>query len=176
MPRVTLQVARRADLPLIQGWFHDEATRRFLGGPGWPALMFDLLERPLGEFRGMRETGRHRWLAWDDGRAVGWIDSGTYDRWATWEGGAGGRGVVSSIAVPSACLGYVVDPALRGQGYATSMIEAVLERPELSEIELFVAGIQPENVASVRAATSAGFVPLDPEPDWEGFVYWARHR
>jgi hypothetical protein len=54
--------------------------------------MLDRADPPLGEFRGAAETGRYRWLAWDRGTAVGYIDCGTYDRWTTWEGGPGGAG------------------------------------------------------------------------------------
>jgi hypothetical protein len=49
-------------------------------------------------------------------------------------------------------------------------------RPELAHIALFAAGIEPANAASVGCAVKAGFQPLDPEPDWEGIVYYARHR
>jgi hypothetical protein len=59
--------------------------------------MLDLASRPLGEFRGATETGRYRWLAWERDRPVGCIDCGTTDRWTTWEGGPGGRGVIGAI-------------------------------------------------------------------------------
>ena len=78
----------REHLPLAEPWFTDAGTQRWLGGPGWARLMPGRAGRPLGEFRGAAETGRYRWLAWDRGTAVGYIDCGTYDRWATWEGGA----------------------------------------------------------------------------------------
>jgi hypothetical protein len=45
--------------------------------------------------------------------------------------------------------------------------------PELAHVELFAAGIEPENAASAGALRKAGFQPLDPEPDWEGIVYYA---
>jgi hypothetical protein len=34
--------------------------------------------------------------------------------------------------------------------------------------------IEPDNVASVRCALSAGFTPDDPEPDGEGIAYYVR--
>jgi Tetracyclin repressor-like, C-terminal domain len=76
----------RKHLPLAGPWFA-AATQRWLGGPAWPRQMLGRADRPLGEFCGAAETGRYRWLAWDQGAAVGSIDCGTYDRWATWEGG-----------------------------------------------------------------------------------------
>ena len=102
MDCLQLRPFERHHLPLVEPWFTDGDTRRWLGGPAWPRQMLDLADRPLGEFRGAAETGRYRWLAWDQGTAVGYIDCGTYDRWATWEGGPGGRGV---IVAPRAGLG-----------------------------------------------------------------------
>jgi hypothetical protein len=54
------------------------------------------------------------------------------------------------------------------------MINAVLAMPELAHIALFAAGVEPANAASVRCLLKAGFTSLDPEPDWEGIVYYAR--
>lgn len=132
--------------------------------------------RPLAEFRGAVETGRYRWLARDGGGPVGYIDCGTYDRWTTWDGGTGGRGVIGTIPVPSGSISYVVDPARRRRGYATAMIIALTAAPELAGTELLVAGIEPENAASAGCLRKAGFRPLDPEPDWEGIVYYAWRR
>lgn len=173
---VQLRPFEPGQLPLAQPWFADPETRRWLGGPDWLPLMLDIADRPLGEFRGATETGRHQWLAWDGGTAVGYIDCGTYDRWTTWEGGPGGRGVIGAIGVPSAGMAYVIDPAQRRRGYATAMITAVTAVPELAHVQLFAAGVEPENTASVGCLRKAGFRPLSPEPDWEGIVYYTLFR
>ena len=166
MSCLQLRPFERKHLPLVEPWFADAATRRWLGGPGWPRLMLDRASRPRGEFRGASETGRYRWLAWDQDTAVGYLDCGTYDRWATWEGGPGGRGVIGTIDVPAGSISYVVDPALRRRGYCAAMVDAVLAAPELEHIELFTAGVEPANAGSVGCLRTAGFEPLDPEPDW----------
>jgi RimJ/RimL family protein N-acetyltransferase len=171
-----LRSFEREHLPLVEPWFADAVTQRWLGGPGWPRLMLERAGRPLGEFRGAAETGRYRWLAWDRRTAVGYIDCGTYDRWATWEGGPGGRGVIGTIDVPAGSISYVVDPALRRRGYCVAMVGAVLAMPELEHIQLFVAGVEPANAGSAGCLRRAGFEPLDPEPDWEGIVYYSRLR
>jgi RimJ/RimL family protein N-acetyltransferase len=163
-------------LPLAQPWFSDPDTQRWLGGPGWLPLMLNLADRPLGEFRGATETRRHHWLAWANGTVVGYTACDTYDRWTTWEGGPGGRGVTATIPVSSAGIAYVVDPAQRRRGYGTAMITAVTAMPELAHVELFAAGVEPENTASVGCLRKAGFRPLSPEPDWEGTVYYALFR
>ena len=112
----------RHELALVEPWFLDAETNGWLGGPRWPALSLELADRPLGEFRGARETGRYRWRAWEDDRAVGYIDCGTYDRWTTWEGGPDGRGVLATIPAPSGAISYVVDAALRRRAHGTTMI------------------------------------------------------
>jgi RimJ/RimL family protein N-acetyltransferase len=174
--RVQLRPFGRDQLPLVEPWFQDADTQRWLGGPDWPRLMLDLAERPLGEFRGAVETGRHRWLARENERAIGYIDCGTYDRYAVWDGGPDGRGVVDEIPIPTAALAYVVDPALRGRGRCAAMVRALTELPELAHVGLFVAGIEPANAASVGCLLGAGFRPLDPEPDWEGIVHYGWFR
>ena len=163
-------------LPLAQPWFSDPDTQQWLGGPDWLPMMLDLAAGPLDEFRGAAQTGRHYWLAWANGTAVGYIDCETYDRWTTWEGGPGGRGVTATIPVPSAGIAYVIDPAHRRRGYATAMITAVTTMPELAHVELFAAGVEPGNTASIGCLRKAGFRPLSPEPDWEGIVYYALFR
>jgi RimJ/RimL family protein N-acetyltransferase len=172
MASLRLQPFEAGQLHLVEPWFNDAETQRWLGGPQWPRQMLDLMTRPLGEYRGARETGRFRWLAWEHEEAVGYIDCGTYDRWTTWEGEEGGQGVIAVIAVPSASITYVVDPALRGRGHCTGMIEELMRQPELAQIRLFGAGVEPDNLPSVGCLVSAGFEPLGVEPDWQGMLYY----
>jgi ribosomal protein S18 acetylase RimI-like enzyme len=160
-------------LHLVEPWFLDAETQRWLGGPGWPRQALERAEEPLGEFRGAVQTGQFRWLAWHDSRAVGYIDCGTYDRWTTWDPE---RGVVATIPVASGAIAYVVDPGLRGRGYATLMISHLTGEPEVAGVELFGAGVEPSNVASVKSLLNAGFEILDPQPDFEGIVYYALRR
>jgi RimJ/RimL family protein N-acetyltransferase len=171
-----LRPFRRCQLPLTDRWFADADTRRWLGGPGWPALVLDLDERPLDEYRGAAETGSYNWLAWEGDTAVGYAGCGTYDRCTTWDGSPDGRGVVRTLHVPTANISYAVDPALRRQGYGTSVIAAMLTCPQLAHISLFVAGVEPANAGSISCLLKNGFQPLDPTPDWEGTVYYAKRR
>jgi RimJ/RimL family protein N-acetyltransferase len=176
VPDLHLGPFGRPQLALVEAWFDDADTRRWLGGRSWPGLMLDLADQPLGEFRGAKETGRHRWLSCDGGRPVGYIDCGTYDRWTTWEGGPAGRGVVATLEVPAGSLSYVVDPVLRRRGYATAMVRAAVDRPELKHVDLFAAGVEPDNLASIGCLLKAGFGVLDPTPDWEGIIYYGLRR
>jgi RimJ/RimL family protein N-acetyltransferase len=171
-----LRPFRRSQLPLTDRWFADADTRRWLGGPGWPGLILDLHERPLGEHRGAIETGRFSWLAWEGDTAVGYTGCDTYDRCTTWDGSPDGRGVVRTLPVPTANISYVVDPALRRQGYGTSVIAALVSCPQLAHVSLFVAGVEPANSGSISCLLKNGFQPLDPAPDWEGTVYYAKEK
>jgi hypothetical protein len=56
------------------------------------------------------------------------------------------------------------------------MITAMSAMPEVADISLLAAGVEPANQACVGCLLRAGFRPLDPEPDWEGFVYYAWSR
>jgi RimJ/RimL family protein N-acetyltransferase len=176
MVSLRLRPFEASELHVVEPWFNDAETQRWLGGLGWPRRMLDLMTHPLGEYRGARETGRFRWLAWEHEAAVGFIDCGTYDRWTTWEGGDGGRGVISVIPLPSASISYVVDPSLRGRGHCTEMIAELMRQPELAAIRLFGAGVEPDNHASIGCLASAGFEPLDAQPDWEGMVYYVKRN
>jgi RimJ/RimL family protein N-acetyltransferase len=169
-----LRPFRQRQLPLTDRWFADADTQRWLGGPGWPGLILDLHKRPLGEHRGAVETGRYSWLAWDGDTAVGYVGCDTYDRCTTWDGSPDGRGVVKTLPVPTANLSYVVDPALRRRGYGTSIIAALMASSQITYVSLFVAGVEPANTGSISCLLKNGFQPLDPAPDWEGTVYYAR--
>jgi RimJ/RimL family protein N-acetyltransferase len=176
MSELRLQPFEREQLGPVETWFDDPDTLRWLGGRGWPRLVMDLAERPLGEHRGAVETGRYGWTAWDRDELIGYIDCGTTDRWTTWEGGANGKGVVATFPVASGNLAYVVDPVMRRRGYGTTMIVALLTQPDLAHIELFAAGVEPENLGSVGCLRAAGFQALNAEPDWEGIVYYIKRR
>jgi len=176
MFELQLQPFEVENLRRVESWFDDRDTQRWLGGPGWPRLVLDLADRPLGEHRGALETGRYAWSAWDRDQLVGYIDCATTDRWTTWEGGPMGKGVVATFPVASGNLAYVVDPVVRRQGYGTAMIATLVTRPELAHIELFAAGVEPDNVGSVRCLRAAGFDAMDSEPDWEGIVYYVHRR
>jgi ribosomal protein S18 acetylase RimI-like enzyme len=173
-PSVTLRPLTRSDLATVTPWFEDAETRRYLGGADWPAAMLDHAERAIGEtFRGAVQTAAYHYLAEVDGLAVGYIDCGTFDR-ATVYGGEGPDGpiITESIEVATGSTAFTVDPAVRRRGVGRVMIAALLARPELAFVELFEAGVEPENVAGRRCLEGAGFRARSPEPDYEGFLYY----
>lgn len=177
-PIITLRPLTRNDLAAITPWFEDADTRRYLGGPDWPAAMLDHAQRAIGEtFRGAVQTAAHHYLAQDDGRTVGYIDCGTFDR-ATVYGGEGPDGpiITDSIEVATGSIAFAIDPADRGRGVGRVMIAALLARPELAFVEPFEAGVEPDHVACRRCLESAGFCVRSPQPDYEGFLYYRAAR
>ena len=173
-PIVSLRALTRADLPTITPWFEDSDTRRYLGGPDWPAAMLDHGERATGEmFRGATQTAAYHYLGEMDGRAVGYIDCGTFDC-ATVCGGEGPDGpiITESIEVATGSIAFAVDPIVRRRGVGRVMIAALFARPELAFVKLFEAGVEPENMACRRCLERAGFRLRSPEPDYEGFLYY----
>jgi L-amino acid N-acyltransferase YncA len=70
----------------------------------------------------------------------------------------------------------VVDPAFRRHGYGRQILETLFEAPEVADVEFFGAGVDSDNVASIRCLKAAGFVQENEEPDFEGIVYFLRRR
>jgi hypothetical protein len=51
-----------------------------------------------------------------------------------------------------------------------------MDAPEVADVVVFAAGIEPDNVASRRCAIAAGFVAGSAAPDGEGIVHYLRRR
>jgi RimJ/RimL family protein N-acetyltransferase len=177
MPLLLRRLTRN-DLSTVEPWFEDHQTSRYLGGRDWPGRMLELDERMIGaEFRGATQTSAHRFLACREGQPLGMIDCGVFDRWTQYEGeNAHGPIIRDSIEVTTGSVAFVIDPALRNQGHGRSMIRALVGRRELSEVRMFEAGVEPENLASVRCLVAAGFRPHNNDPDFEGMLYYMLSR
>jgi RimJ/RimL family protein N-acetyltransferase len=171
--RLTLRTLTKAGAYEVEHWFDDPEVDRRLGGRFWIHRAVRLLAEPPGEFRGRQVLRSYAWLADDaDGRPVAHIGGEVYDRWVRYHGE--GEPLTGEIRAVTMALGYVVDPARQRQGYGRAAIEAVLAHPDLADVELWVCGIEPDNVASRRCAESAGFHLTDPEPDFEDILYYQR--
>jgi RimJ/RimL family protein N-acetyltransferase len=173
-PEVILRTFTPADLAIVEPWFRDSETRRWLGGPAWPAIMLDRAERVVGEeFRGAVQTAAYRYLARAEDHAFGYVDCGTFDR-CTVYGGEGPNGpiVTDALGVATGSIAFVVDPALRHRGLGGAMIKALTERPEVRFVELFEAGVEPGNTACRRCLESIGFRLRSKLLDCEGLLYY----
>ncbi len=158
-------------------WFHDPDTRRFLGGPDWPALML-AREGAVGEqFRGATQTGAYRYLARADDHPFGYVDCGTFDRCTVYGGEDSHTPIIlETIDVVTGSIAFAVDPGQRRGGFGRAMIAALRRRPELSDVDLFEAGVEPQNVASRRCLEAAGFVLRSASPDFEGMLQYRGWR
>jgi RimJ/RimL family protein N-acetyltransferase len=176
--RISLRPLTPADLPLITPWFEDPDTGRFLGGPEWPAQMLALAGHCAGTmFRGARRIDSHHYLALADGTPAGYIDCGTFDR-CTVYGGEGPNGpiIVERIGAVTGAIAFVIAPELRGHGLGRAMIGSMVARPELRDVELFEAGVEPQNAASGRCLEASGFELSSERPDFEGMLYYRAWR
>jgi len=174
---VTLCRFSREDLPTVAPWFLDPDTRRFLGGPDWPGLML-AREGLVGEtFRGATQTGAYRYIARAGGQPFGYVDCGTFDRCTVYGGeGAHGPIILETLEVATGAVAFVVDPELRRRGLGRAMIAALPSRPELRHVELFEAGVEPQNIASRRCLEAAGFRLRSERPDFEGMLQYQAWR
>ena len=177
-PVVWLRKFERSDLPTVEPWFHDPETQLYLGGPEWPRTMLDHGSRSVGQiFRGAQQTGAHRYLARTGARAVGYVDCGTFNRCTVYGGeGTDGPIVSEAIGVPTGSIAFVIDPSLRGRGLGRAMIAALFSLPELEHVELFEAGVEPDNTASRRCLEAVGFRLRCEQPDFEGMLYYRAWR
>jgi len=175
---VTLVPFTAERLPAIQPWFEHPEVRRWLGGPEWPARGLELMDTGLGEmFRGRRVLRTHAWIVLDArGRAVAHIGGEVYDRWCRYDEGPDGPVVTDVEPGPAMGLAYVVDPDRWGGGFGRAALTAVVQAPEVADVVVFGAGIEPDNVASVRCAVAAGFTADDDRPDREGIVSYTLRR
>jgi RimJ/RimL family protein N-acetyltransferase len=166
-------------LGAVQPWFHDPEVQRWLGGPEWPARGLEMREDPgYGEFfRGRVVLRAHTWLAFDDaGTAVAYIGGEVYDRWCRYSEGPDGPTIDAVEPGPAMGFAYVVDPSRWRQGFGAATLRAMMSAPEMSDVVLFSAGIEPGNVASACCAMAAGLLPDSAEPDWEDMVHYLRRR
>jgi RimJ/RimL family protein N-acetyltransferase len=172
--RISLRPLTSAELPLITPWFEDPDASRFLGDPEWPAQMLALAGRSTGTmFRGARQIGTHHYLALADGTSAGYIDCGTFDRCIVYGGeGPDGPIILETIDAVTGAIAFVIAPELRGRGLGRAMIAALVAQSELRHVELFEAGVDPQNIASRRCLEAAGFELGSERPDVEGMLYY----
>jgi ribosomal protein S18 acetylase RimI-like enzyme len=114
---------------------------------------------------------------WEPGGPVGYLDCGTFDRCTVYAGqGPDGPIITDTLAVVTGSIAFAIDPQLRRRGLGRAMIKALIRRPELRLVELFEAGVQPENGTSRRCLEAVGFGLRCEQPDFEGMLYYGAWR
>ncbi len=143
-------------LSVVEPWFDDEETLRWLGDRRWPSMILRLAASPPAEQRGHQALDRRAWIVEEDGAPTGLVDVEVYqDR--------------------TAGLAFVIAPARRGRGVGRRALNAIAEQLAADGIREVFGGAEANNAASIRCMEGAGFARRSPEPDAEGFLYLARH-
>lgn len=124
-----------SDLPIVEPWFDDAETQRWLGGREWPALGFRL-----------QGPDRQLYLALDETTPVGLLDCETY-------------------LDNSASFAVVTAPEMRNRGIGRAILSAFMAEPAYSHIIRFFAGIERGNVASAALMLRCGFVEGEEDAD-----------
>lgn len=137
---------------LIETWFDDAETIRFLGKRDWLWEELNLIQTATGQdFKGNNVLARHIWLVFgDDNIPVALVDVEPYN-----DGTAG--------------MAFVVAPDLRGKGIGQKILLSLTERPELKNVDVLIAGVEPENISCLTCMSNAGFI-ISETPDEEGML------
>jgi RimJ/RimL family protein N-acetyltransferase len=134
------------DLAIVEPWFDDPETQRWLGDREWPRRLLWLTRQP----------GRVALLYALADDPVGLLDIELYD---------GGKAAVAVL----------VSPEHRGQGVATSILRSVFDLPQTRGVQEVVGEVEVGNSAGEHCARAAGFVLLDAPTD-EGFLHFVLRR
>jgi RimJ/RimL family protein N-acetyltransferase len=144
-------------LSLIEPWFDDSDTERYLGRREWAQRELDLVVTSPGtKFRGRLVTARYAWVVHLTGRPVAFVVVELYDD-------------------ASAGIAFVVAPSERGRGVCRGMLSALDHRPELKGVKIFAGATEPGNLPARRAVQAAGFA-VARLPDDEGMLRFQRAR
>ncbi len=175
--RLTFRPLTAAGAHQIEHWFEHPETRHWLGGPAWIRREVRLVPQRVGEeYQGMTTLRSYGWVVDDSaGVPIAYLACSVQDRWLRQDGPDAGP-VELIDPRRAASLMYAVDPQRWGRGFGRALLEAVIARPELTDVEAFYCGIDSDNTASRRCAVAAGFTLMSSEPDAENTLYFRRER
>lgn len=127
-------------LEILEEWFKDPEVLKRLGGT-----------LPLkGWFQYVQQSPNYfAWLAYENGKPVGQL-------------------AMEVDADFSAAISLLTSPELRNKGYGKRMLNTLLQRPELSSVQIIKVGIEPDNKASLQCFKNAGYI--EKGLDEEGFI------
>jgi RimJ/RimL family protein N-acetyltransferase len=137
---------RTDDLPIVEPWFDDPETQRWLGDREWPRRLLRLAREPH-RFALLYAVADH---------PAGLLDIELYE-----EG--------------TAAVAVVVSPKHRGRGLATSILRSVFDLPQTEGMKEVIGEVESENEAGERCVRAAGFTRLNARSE-EGFLRFALRR
>lgn len=137
--------------PLIEVWFDDMETQKYLGGRNWLYNSIELMTNSIGvEFHENIVTARYVWTVFESKNPVALIDIELYDN-------------------KTAGFAFVVTPEKRNQGIGRKVLLLLKNRPELTDIRILIGGVEPKNTPSRKCLEKAGF-KIENIPDDEGML------
>lgn len=105
-------------------------------------------------FAFVNTPNNYAWLIYDGDLPVGYIQFGLEGK-------------------DRAAFAFAVNPELRGQGYGKRILQALVNRSEVSGLRSVDGFVEPDNSASRRCLIAAGFRLVSETPDEEGFLKYA---
>jgi RimJ/RimL family protein N-acetyltransferase len=162
---------------VIKPWFDDPDTQKWLGGRKWVDNIFRMLDEPVGaEFRGEKKISAYAYVVYDGNEPVGFIDGEITDKWVHYGGESDGEPIyLGEIEGPALGIAFVVNAKHRSKGYGTEIIKTLIKRPEFMKVKVFGAGVEPDNIGSIKTLEVAGF-KSDYTPDFEDMLYFFYRR
>ncbi len=142
---------------LIEDWFDDADTVRFVGGLDWLASTLRF-ERPADTqpVDGEDPVAHHAWLALAGKQPVALVD-------------------VLSYGDGSASMKMTVAPTRRKLGLGKAVLHAVWRLPEMKDVTEVFGYVDAQHNAAVRLAEASGFVATG-EPNPEGEMLFRKRR
>lgn len=143
MDTIVFTALASKDLQELEHWHQDPELARRYAGTKWPQHLWEIVQK---------DPMRCCWVASLGGEAIGYVDFEMHPK------------------EHLAWIGLAVKAEKRGQGWGKHMLQEFLKMPFVRGFTEIRAGIEPDNIASIRCFSSVGFVAMSPEPDEEGII------
>ncbi len=138
--KLNYRLLTEVDSAVIEPWFDDLDTKKYLGNKDWLHRLFKLLdEMPGKEFKGKIISGRYALLVFLGQTPVALIDIETYSD-------------------ATAALALVVAPDYRSKGIAKRIHGDIWELSEMKDINKIIGGLDPDNIASLKSLKETGAI------------------
>lgn len=143
MEHLSFGLLERNDVTELMLWYRDTELANRYGGHDWPQKLWPIL---------LQEKNRQCWMVRMNNEQVGFVD------------------FEMNPMENLAWIGLVIKPELRNKGLGKRILQEFLAQSSVRSFSEIRAGIEPDNIASVRCFTALGFKPLHEKPDEEGII------
>ena len=143
---IDLRPCRSEHLPMFQNWFQDGELSRRVEEPSQRYLDY-VATIPR----------QYACVAYEEDVAVGFIVFGLEDE-------------------EPASFMFFVRPDFRHQGYGKRILTTALAAPEVADIDMWEAGVEPDNAASRQCLEAIGFTERGRDPEWPDYLKYVYDR